>query len=75
MRERESESVCVCVCVCVCARVCVRVYVCVCACAHMDKFKCIHILDFKLSPCSECFMLSSEFYMPMFWNTLSVPSP
>jgi hypothetical protein len=39
------------------------------------------ILDFKLLPCSECCMLfllgyspASEFYMPTFRNTLSVPS-
>jgi hypothetical protein len=36
------------------------------------------VLDFKLSPCSVCFLLgnspASEFYMPTFRNTLSVPS-
>ena len=38
------------------------------------------LLDFKLQPCSEFFFLSlgnspvSEFYMPTFRNTLSVPS-
>ena len=40
----------------------------------------VRILDFKLSPCSECCVLSlgdslaSEIYMPMFRHTLSVPS-
>jgi hypothetical protein len=40
----------------------------------------LNILYFQFSPCSECCMLSSgwfpasEFYMPTFWNTLSVPS-
>jgi hypothetical protein len=36
------------------------------------------IFDFKLSPCSVCFLLgdspASEFYKPTFRNTLSVPS-
>jgi len=46
---------------------------------QMDKttqWRCNLHLDFKLSPCAECCMLSfyAEIYMPTFRNTLSVPS-
>ena len=41
-----------------------------------------HLLDFKMSPCSERFVVlllgdsppASEFYMPTFQNAVSVPS-